>query len=235
MSTKAKETWPSLETTTLTDQVFNVLRDRILTGQVAQGEFVREQDVSDAVGVSRTPVREALGRLASAGFLERIAHRGFRVPEGSIVDLLEMYPILTTLEVLAGQESFPLLGPTDFAELERINAAYAQASDKGDFQQGIELNDEFHQTLSRAAGNDRLITMLDDLRLAVRRLENWTFTTHPRDWSLSVAQHQQIIDCLVAGTFDAALEILRANRMMTYETFQADAPKVEDTAWKSES
>jgi DNA-binding GntR family transcriptional regulator len=234
MTTKTRESWPSLETTTLTDQVFTVLRDRILTGHVAPGEFVREQDVSDAVGVSRTPVREALGRLASEGFLERIAHRGFRVPEGSIADLLEIYPILTTLEVLAGQDSFPLLEPADLAELKQINTAYARAAEKGDFQRGIELNDEFHHALSRAAGNERLVSMLDDLRQTVRRLETWTFTTHPRDWSRSVSEHQEIIDHLAAGTFDAALEVLRANRMMTYETFQTDAPTVEDSAWKSD-
>jgi DNA-binding GntR family transcriptional regulator len=234
MTTKTKESWPSLETTTLTDQVFNVLRDRILAGQIEPGEFVREQDVSDAVGVSRTPVREALGRLASEGFLERIAHRGFRVPEGSIADLLEIYPILTTLEVLAAQDSFPRIEAADLVELKQINAAYELAAEKGDFQRGIELNDEFHHALSRPAGNDRLVSMLDDLRQTVRRLEIWTFTTHPRDWSLSVAQHQDIIDLLAAGTFDVALEVLRANRMMTYETFQTDAPTPDDSAWGSD-
>ncbi|HJO04672.1 MAG TPA: GntR family transcriptional regulator [Acidobacteriota bacterium] len=109
MNVVIKEAWPTLATATLTDQVYTVLRDRILAGDVSPGEFIREQEVSDAAGVSRTPVRDALGRLASEGFLERIAHRGFRVPEESITDLLELYPILGTLEVLAGGESFPRL------------------------------------------------------------------------------------------------------------------------------
>lgn len=134
MDASVRESWPSLTTATLTDQVYGVLRDRILAGQIAPGEFVREQEVSDAVGVSRTPVREALGRLASEGFLERIAHRGFRVPEESIADLLELYPILAALEVLAGSESFPRLDADDLVELREINGAYASAAQRGDYQ-----------------------------------------------------------------------------------------------------
>ena len=55
------------------------------------------------MGVSRTPIREALGRLASEGFLERLPHRGFRVPEESLGNLLELYPIVASLELLAGR------------------------------------------------------------------------------------------------------------------------------------
>ena len=74
------DTWPHISTTTLADQVYAVLRDRIVGGEIRPGEFIREQEVSQGLGVSRTPVREALGRLASEGFAERIPHRGFRIP-----------------------------------------------------------------------------------------------------------------------------------------------------------
>ncbi len=224
MDASAKEPWPSLNAATLTDQVYRVLRDRILAGQVAPGEFVREQEVSDAVGVSRTPVREALGRLASEGFLERIAHRGFRVPEESIGDLLELYPILAALEVLAGQESFPRLDTHDMAELREINATYCAAARAEDYRLGIDLNDQFHHVLSRQSQNERLESMLDGLRETVRRLETWTFTTHPRDWARSVEQHEQIIGAIEAEEYETALEILKANRSMTYRQFRRDRP-----------
>ena len=164
MDAVIKDAWPRLATTTLTDQVYTVLRDRILAGQVCPGEFIREQEVSDAAGVSRTPVREALGRLASEGFLERIAHRGFRVPEESINDLLELYPILGTLEALAGRGSFPRLDEADIVELHEINRDYAAAADGENHRAGIDLNDRFHHMLSRRAENGHLESMLDDLR-----------------------------------------------------------------------
>ncbi len=222
MSIQESADWPHLSPSTLTDQVYTVLRDRIVEGRVAPGEFVREQEVSSALGVSRTPVREALGRLASEGFLERIAHRGFRVPEESVADLLELYPILATLEVLAGQDSLPRLDAATLAELRALNREYADAAENGDFTAGIELNDRFHHVLSRESRNSRLETMLDGLRETVRRLETWTFATHPRDWTQSVREHDEILDAVEAGNVEQALETLRANRLMTYRQFRRE-------------
>ena len=113
------ETWPLLRTATLTDQVYQILRDRVLAASLKPGEFIREQEVSERLQVSRTPVREALGRLASEGFLERIPHRGFRVPEESVADLADSYPIMCALEILAAEESFSRL---DAAALEELTA-----------------------------------------------------------------------------------------------------------------
>ena len=75
------EAWRLLKPETLTDKVYEILRERVISGKISPGEFIREHDVSEKLGVSRTPVRESLARLASEGFLERIPHRGFRLPE----------------------------------------------------------------------------------------------------------------------------------------------------------
>ncbi len=221
MDAVIKDAWPRLATTTLTDQVYTVLRDRILAGQVCPGEFIREQEVSDAAGVSRTPVREALGRLASEGFLERIAHRGFRVPEESINDLLELYPILGTLEALAGRGSFPRLDEADIVELHEINRDYAAAAEREDHRAGIDLNDRFHHMLSRRAENGHLESMLDDLRAMVRRLEMWTFSSHRHDWAQSISDHNEILAAIEAGDFDTAVETVWSNRLMTYRKFRS--------------
>ena len=135
-----KEAWPLLSSTTLTDQVYGVLRDRILSGGWEEGRFIREQDISDKLGVSRTPVREALGRLASEGFLERIPHRGFRLPAQSATDLLDLYPILASLEVLAARQSFLQISEAELEELRAVNRAYHAAYERADIRQGIELS-----------------------------------------------------------------------------------------------
>ncbi|MCH8992216.1 MAG: chorismate-binding protein, partial [Acidobacteria bacterium] len=129
---RIEEDWPSLTSATLTEQVYEVLRDRILAGGWGAGHFIREQDVSNKLRVSRTPVREALGRLASEGFLERIPHRGFRLPEQTATDRLKRYPILASLEVLAAKYSFPRIGANELEELRSVNRAYAEATAKID-------------------------------------------------------------------------------------------------------
>jgi DNA-binding GntR family transcriptional regulator len=70
------DSWPNLSSETLTDQVYEVLREQILSGRWEHGRFMREQQISEKLGVSRTPVREALGRLASDRFVERVPRRG---------------------------------------------------------------------------------------------------------------------------------------------------------------
>ncbi len=185
------------------------------------GEFIREQDVSAKLDVSRTPVREALGRLASEGFIERIPHRGFRVPEESVADMVEFYPIICALEALAAEESFPLIGAEELAELREINESYRQASKEKDIARGISINHRFHHELSAKCRNGRLTRMLDELRSQVEGLEIWAFS-HVDEWEESIAEHESLLDAIEAGEFDRAREILEANRLSTYRDYQAE-------------
>lgn len=222
MSDPYEEAWPVPTSTTLTQQVYEVLRDRVLGGQFVPGSFVREQGVSAGLGVSRTPVREALSRLASEGFLERIPHRGFRVPEESLSDLIELYPILRTLEVLAGQQSFPRLDEESIAGLRAVNARYEVAFQRGDVSAGIDLNDEFHHMLSRGSGNRHLCDMLVDLRSEVRRLEVWAFSKDRghEHWEESIREHGEILTAIEARDFERAVSSLERNRGTTYESYR---------------
>ena len=212
------EAWPLLKTATLTDQVYEVLRDRILGDGMQAGDFIREQEVSSKLGVSRTPVREALGRLASEGFLKRIPHRGYQIPTQSAFDLLELYPILASLETLAGRHSFPELDSEVISQLRDINRQYEEACQRQDVRAGIELNDRFHHLISAGSNNQRLCNMLDELRSEVKRLEMWAFFNTPQ-WDASKSEHDHILDLVEEGDYEEALAILEQNRLTTYKDF----------------
>lgn len=213
--------WPQVSNTTLQDQVYELIRDRILAGDFAPGEFIRELEVGEGVGVSRTPVREALGRLASEGFLERIPHRGFRVPQESVDSLLELYPIVATLEVLAARTSLPGLDHQGLARLRELNEQMKVTVAMHEARRGIELNHEFHHLLSQKCGNRTLCELLDDLRSRVVRLEMWSFH-HISHTEESLAQHEEIIDCIEAGHYQRALAVLERNRLQTYTKFHEE-------------
>lgn len=213
-----KNPWPKVSQTTLADQAYKAIRGRILNGDMALGEFVREQDVSVALGVSRTPVREALGRLASEGFLERIPHRGFRVPEEPLDTLLELYPIVSALELLAGRLALPRLVEADVSALKAINRELAASIESGDVRRRIELNNRFHHFLCERAGSGRLSDLLDDLRSQVSRLEHWYYSQQNRTEE-SIAQHDELIRAIESGDHDRALKVLESNMAMTYECF----------------
>lgn len=210
--------WPKVSQTTLADQAYKVIRSRILNGDMALGEFVREQDVSAALGVSRTPVREALGRLSSEGFLERIPHRGFRVPEEPLDTLLELYPIVSALELLAGRLALPLLTAADIETLKTINRELATSTEKGDVRRRIELNNRFHHFICERSGSSRLCDLLDDLRSQVSRLEHWYYSQDDRT-EASIAHHDELIRAIEGGEHDRALELIESNMAMTFQSF----------------
>lgn len=214
----SKTPWPKVAQTTLADQAYKVIRSRILAGDMAVGEFVREQDVSAALGVSRTPVREALGRLSSEGFLERIPHRGFRVPEEPLSTLLELYPIVSALELLAGRMALPQLTDGDVASLKAINRELAASRDDGDVRRRIDLNNRFHHVISERTGSQRLCDLLDDLRSQLSRLEHWYYSQSNRT-DESIAQHDELIAAIETGAHERALELLESNMALTYQRF----------------
>ncbi|HEX6941040.1 MAG TPA: GntR family transcriptional regulator [Longimicrobiales bacterium] len=207
--------WPKIGARTLSDQVYHVVRRRILERSLCPGEFVREQELSRALGVSRTPVREALGRLATEGFLERIPHHGFRVPSESLAELIELYPIVSALELLAGRLALPRLGDEELAALRACNQRLREARDRGDIEAVSAVNGEFHDIICQKSGNRRLVDMLRDLRSQVARLEVWYYSSREHT-ERSIREHDEIIDRIERGEFEDALELLRNNRLLTY-------------------
>lgn len=215
------EPWPIIRSKTLSDHVYHVLRARIGRGLYDAGQFIREQEISEALGVSRTPVREALARLASEGLLERIPHRGFRVSVEPLVDALELYPIVGSLDLLAGKLAFPNLTDADFAALERINAELASVIRAGDTARAVDLNYAFHRHISERSGNSRLAAMLDDLRTRILPWEMWYFENVEDPEHQSVDEHAEILGAVRAGDFDRAASIFESNMFWTYRVLLA--------------
>src|SRR6185503_1007776 len=171
-ATTREPAWPVIGSgQTLAARVYEVVRDRILANALAPRTYVREEELATAMGVSRTPVREALNRLASEGFLERLPHRGFRVAERSIEELAHVFTVVQALELLASELAFPRIRPSDLARLEEANAGFAAAVAKNDVATAVDLNDRFHHMLAEMSGNPVLPRLLDDLRRQVHRLE----------------------------------------------------------------
>jgi DNA-binding GntR family transcriptional regulator len=208
--------WPLPEARTLSEQVYRAVRARIIDGALAPGTFLREKDL-ESMGVSRTPIREALGRLASEGFLERLPHRGFRVPEESLGNLLELYPIVASLELLAGRLALERFTPADVAELRAVNRRLGEARDQGDVRALLEHNTRFHRLISERGGNRRLAVLLDDLRSQLTRLELWYYSGSDRT-QRSIREHEEIIDAIERGDRPRALELLERNMSLTYRS-----------------
>jgi DNA-binding GntR family transcriptional regulator len=216
--------WPLPEARTLSEQVYRAVRARIMDGALAPGTFLREKDL-ESMGVSRTPIREALGRLASEGFLERLPHRGFRVPAESLGNLLELYPIVASLELLAGRLALDRFTPADVAELKAVNGRLAEARDQGDVRAMLEHNTRFHRLISERGGNRRLGLLLDDLRSQLTRLELWYYSGRDRT-QRSIREHEEIIAAIEMGDRPRALALLERNMSLTYRSLVEEGAAV---------
>lgn len=223
-------------TKTLSERVYELLRTRLLEEDIAPGTILREQELCDAFKVSRTPVREALNRLKSEGFLEHKPHRGFRVPKQSMQDLFHLYPVLCALEVLASELAFPRMTAEDCEQLRLINRRFDAALTKQNVSEAVKYNDQFHHKLGVMSGNPVLCSYIDDLRAKVRRLELWDFSKLFADAGQAGAsegfnwsqQHENIIDALSRGDVEIAQQILDEHRrasslyLMQSETLRTD-------------
>jgi DNA-binding GntR family transcriptional regulator len=224
---KADQPWPVIGSSrTLAQRVYEVMRDRILANELSPLAYVREEELATAMMVSRTPIREALNRLATEGFLERLPHRGFRVARRSIEELAHVYTVLQSLELLACELAFPHITPADLARLEEANAGFATAIAANDVSTAVDLNDRFHHLFAELSGNPVLSRLLDDLRQQVHRLEVLDFSSvllgsededqTPISRDTWVKQHAEFIEALRAGDQRHALDIMRANRSFVF-------------------
>ena len=151
----------SLAFQTREEFVAHRLREAILLGQLKPGDKLDQNEIAELLGVSRSPVREALRTLAAEGLVDVFPHRGAAVAELSVDELEEIFLIRRTLEGMAARLSALSMDASEIAELEMILEEIDQISDLDSW---LELNRRFHHTLYEAAGRPRLFSLVENLR-----------------------------------------------------------------------
>lgn len=189
----------------LRDDVRQQVLERLLRGEFPPGSRINETVLATDLGVSRTPLREALLDLRREGFMRSDAARGFTVRALTACEIREIYPIVWTLEGLALRtvDRFP-----DGNELEVINSELAGA--KGNPGRALELDSRWHAVLLAGCQNRRLHAMISDIKLAIRRYE-YAFMWNAGLIGRSVEQHQEVSEALAEGDLHAAVQSLENN------------------------
>src|SRR3954453_3643034 len=145
-----------VENLTLWQRVYDHLRAEILSGRLEPGAELAEVALSEQLGVSRGPLREAIGRLASEGLVTVRPRRGAVVRSLSKEEFLELYEVREALEMMAVRLAVPRLRKEDFEELQRLNETMAQHAERDAVPQFFEANVAFHARLLEASGNGKL-------------------------------------------------------------------------------
>ena len=197
----------------LVDSAYQQIRQRILDNVWPPGHRALEQEVALALGMSRTPVREAIMRLRNEGLVEVIPRHGLRVLPVSPTDMREIYQILTALECMAA-ELLAQRKPTD-AELKPLVDA-SEAMDKAlkadDLDAWAAADERFHAHFIELAGNRQLQATMLNYWDRAHRARMFTLRLRPKPVN-STKEHMQMVEHLRAGDAEGAVRVTRAHRV----------------------
>ncbi|SEC73615.1 DNA-binding transcriptional regulator, GntR family [Nocardioides exalbidus] len=195
----------SIRPSLLRDRVHDRLRDAIVDGTLAPGEVVRDTELATWLGVSRTPVREALLRLGETGLVRAAPGRSTVVAEIDLGEVRAAHAVVASMHRLAVAEAVAHLTPADLTRMREANERFAHAIDERDTDAALTADDAFHAVAVDASGNRALATVLDQFSPVVRRLERRRFASHAG--AESVALHDRLVAACEARDVDAAAEV----------------------------
>jgi DNA-binding GntR family transcriptional regulator len=197
---------------TASARAFRHLRARVLSGALPPGALLLEGELAIALGVSRTPVREAMVRLADEGLVELRPRHGMRVLPMSATDMREVYEVLTELEAAAARRcASEGVTPAVLAALEASVAAMDRALAADDLDAWAEADAEFHRRLSEAPGNRRLAATIASFADKAHRWRMATLRIRPKP-NASNDDHRAVVAAIRARDAVAAEAIHRAHR-----------------------
>ncbi len=198
----------------LPDIITDDLRERILNGELAEGETIRQEALAEEYDVSRMPIREALKRLNAEGLVKWSTNRGGSVIKHSLTEIGEIFDLRTLIEVDLFRRSIPNMTQMDFARcaeiLDRMDASFDQ-NDVGKW--GI-LNHQYHSALY--AGADRQLTrdMLDRINTQADRYIRMHLSVMKQREPAKI-EHHQLLSLARSGDVDAACELLKTHIQRT--------------------
>ena len=192
---------PAIDRSLLRDDVYRRLRDAIVDGTFTPGEQLRDGELAEWLGVSRTPVREALLRLAASGLVVALPGRSTTV---SIIDaraVRDARDVIAAMHELAVREVTTRLGPDDLDRMRDANRRFAEAVAAGDVGAALDADEDLHRIPVAALGNRAVEAVLDQFGPLVRRAERLRFSA---DGRTSVEFHDRLIELIAAGDVQGA-------------------------------
>ncbi len=192
------------------EEVFNTLLTWIMEGELRPGEKILDKELAENMGVSRTPVREALRRLEDKGLVESSANRWTRVAQVSVKEPEMIYPIIWNLEELAVAQAMKHFIKSDFKKMQDANTALGQALEQENPVKAYRADAMFHDVYIQRSQNPHLINILQDLKIKSRRVE----VTYFEGYTIarqSMDEHSHILDAMRTKNLDLVQSLIRSN------------------------
>lgn len=201
----------------LREIVFESLREAIISGVLEPGERLMEIQLAEDMGVSRTPVREAIRKLELEGFVVMIPRKGAYVAGVSDKDVADVFEIRAALEGLAAALAAERITDEEIEQLERIVVMEREP----DLHHMIQSDIDFHALLYKASRNERLIQILENLREQILRFRSTSLAV-PGRLKVAIQEHRALLEALANHDVELAQELAMAH-IVTAENIMFDA------------
>ena len=198
------------------ERVVDALRDAIIAGRLKPGERIRERELVSLLGVSRSPLREAIRILETEGLITSLAHRGARISELSATDLHDMLDVRIMLESFAARLFIERLDEAVLRAMEEQVERSRAPGYRVDLQENFDLGLEFHDLLVGACGNRKVVQMHENLKRHQTRYQHFAFARLGRDLR-ALDEHALMVAMLRARDLGAVERLMRAHLLRFHD------------------
>lgn len=182
----------------LVDEAARLIRDMILTGKLGGGTRLRQVDLAGQLGISRTPLREALMKLEQEGLIAMLPQGGLRVVELDALGAIELYEIREVLDGLAARLAATRIRKQGLKALESHLKKMEAAMKSGNAHGWFINHHAFHEEIFRLSGNSRILGLSANVRLSIQRFHQLLLTT-PNRLEIAFAEHEEIYNAIRLG------------------------------------
>lgn len=210
---------------TKAEYAFKYLKEKILSGALAQGDDIVISHIAEQTGMSTIPIREALKRLESEGLVVIQPHKGAQVTSFDVKRFTEVITVRAVLEAFAASLAARQMTPKLILRLRQMNDKMTKAAVEGDFSKFSMINKEFHREIYEAGGNRLLVDTIINLWDG----GNWSsniFKYYPEKMKDSAEDHKVILDALERGDVEGVKTLVEQHKLRNLEVYEMTAMMV---------
>lgn len=211
----------------LREVVFNTLRDAILKGELDPGEHLMEVQLANRLGVSRTPIREAIRQLETEGLVVMTPRKGAVVAEITQKDLTDVLEVRKTLEELAVELACNKITKDEIQQLMDCDDRFCDALKNNELTVIADIDEQFHDIIYDATGNKRLIQLLNNLRQQMYRYR-LEYIKDDNKWDVLKEEHKKLVRAIEEKDIDTAKAVMGSHIDNQEQTISARIKKVSE-------
>jgi len=196
----------------VSEKIADVLRENIISGNIQPGEKIGENQVAEALNISRPPVREAFRILSTEGLITLVPRKGAFVTKFSIEEVKEIYEIKSMMEGLAARLAIPIITEKKISDINSISDLMEKKIKDNNFREIQNLNIKFHRKIIEMSENKRLVNLYQSIILPVRRYQRLGLSA-PLSWKTSLLEHKSIVEAIRSKNIELAERLIREHTM----------------------